>query len=147
MTYTLWRDGEHLGDVALELPARDPASVAGVFLPAAAFADLSPVMQVHVDLGAAQPVLEFPLVHEHSSGPAAIRSLSAAQAGGLPAERWLELRDERGQSVPWRLITLDRLPRAPNGQEDPMEVACRAAGIEGAGWYVHAVLRPPLVAA
>lgn len=146
MTYALWRDGQHLGDIALALPATNPASVAGVFLPTAAFAEPSPIMHVVVDHGATQPVLQGPLTHEPSSGPAAIHPLSTEQAAGIPAERRLELRDERGRALPWRLIMLDRLPSPPQGEADPMEVACRTAGIEYSGWYVHALLRSPLVA-
>ena len=51
MAYSLWRNGEHLGDVVFPLPtAGRHGGIAGVFAPTPAFHDLAPIMQVRLAL-------------------------------------------------------------------------------------------------
>lgn len=139
MTYTLWRDGQHLGDVVFPLPtAGRHRSIAGVFAPTPAFHDLAPVMQVHQELLPGHPVFEAPISHARTAGPVALKPVTDEEARGLPAQRQLVLLDDQGQPVRVRLIALDRLPTPPSGHPDPLADACAAAQIPYTGWYLHA---------
>ena len=139
MAYSLWRDGEHLGDVVLPLPTTGRhQSIAGVFAPTPAFHDLAPVMQVHQALLPGHPVFETPITHTRTSGPVALASLSDDEARGLPDDRKFVLRDAEGAPLRMRLIALDRLPAPPTGHPDPLVDACAAAQIPFSGWYLQA---------
>lgn len=143
MPYSLWRDGQHLGDVVFPLPtAGRHRSIAGVFAPTPAFQDLAPVLQVHQELLPGHPVFEVPVSHTPTAGPVALTPLTDEEARGLPAERQLVLHDEQGQPVRVRLIALDHLPTPPRGQPDPLAAACAAAQIPYSGWYLHAAPHP-----
>lgn len=139
MAYSLWRDGEHLGDVVFPLPtAGRHRSIAGVFAPTPAFHDLAPIMQVRLALGPAHPVLQTRITHGRSSGPVALQRLSDDEARGLPEHQQFVLRDADGTPLLTRLIALDRLPTPPSGHPDPVADACAAAQIPYSGWYLHA---------
>jgi len=143
MTYSLWRDGEHLGDVVFPLPtAGRHRSIAGVFAPTPAFHDLAPVMQVHQALLPGHPVFETPITHTRSAGPVALEPLSADEARGLSDRRTFVLRDAEGAPLRLHLIALDRLPSPPSGHPDPLADACAAAQVPYSGWYLQAAYEP-----
>ncbi len=139
MAYSLWRDGEHLGDVVLPLPtAGRHRSIAGVFVPTPAFHDLAAVMQVRQAFLPGQPVFQADLTHTRTPGPVALQRLSDDEARGLPHHQQLVLHDDHGRPMRTRLIALDRLPTPPSGHGDPVADACADAQVPYSGWYLHA---------
>lgn len=143
MPYSLWRDGQHLGDVVFPLPTVGRhRSIAGVFAPTPAFQDLAPVMQVHQEFLPGDPVFEVTVSHTPTAGPVALTPLTDEEARGIPAARHFVLHDEQGQPVRVRLIALDRLPTPPHDQPDALFDACAAAQIPYSGWYLHASPHP-----
>lgn len=141
MTFSLWRNDEHLGDIVLPLPTTGRhADIAGVFTPMPAFHDLAPIMQVRLPLPPVHPVLQTPIAHTRSAGPGPFEPLVDDQARAAPDEQQFVLRDSDGNRLPTHMIALDRLPLPPTGHPDLVAEACAAANVPYSGWYLHAAL-------
>jgi len=127
MTCSLWRDGQLVGRVVLELPSTD--GIAGVFVPTVAFDDLAPLMQIRLGIPSAPSIMQVPMTGPHARGPVALDRLSTTEAGGVPRHLRLELRDPAGVPIAHRLIAIDRLPPAPHGHPDLVREACVDANV------------------
>jgi hypothetical protein len=138
MAYSLWRNNELLGDLAVPFPASGPDTVAGMLRPTAAFTDIGELMQTRL------PTLQRTFVHLHhftgqeESGPVALQPMTPEQAVGIPPDRQLELRDDRGTAVPVDMIMINPIG-IPDGVGEFPD-ACRAAGLAGSGWTMVAHL-------
>ena len=105
MADTLWRGGEHLGDIVFPLPTSGHhQSIAGVFAPSPAFHDLAPGMQVHPPFLPGRPDFEASFTDTHTHGPIALSAISEDEAKGIPAHRVFVLRDADGAPLQMRSI-------------------------------------------
>jgi len=144
MPYSLWRNGEHLGDVVLPLPTSDlRPSVFGVFVPTAAFDDIAPIMQVRPPFIPGSPVFETSLLGPSTPGPIALTPMSAEEAKGIPPARILELRDPDGLAQLVQMLTLRRLDATPGKHPNVVAAACADAQVPYSEWYLHAAVAAP----
>ena len=139
MTYSLWRNGEHLGDIVWPLPTSRPElSVAGVFVPSAAPQTLVPIMQVRLPPLPEGSVFEMSSAQANTAGPIELTPLHEDDAKAVPIDRILELRDADGMALLTHMISLRPLPTPPRGHPDVVADACAAAGVPYSPWYLHA---------
>jgi len=143
MAYSLWRGGEHLGDIVFPLPTSGHHQrIAGVFAPSPAFHDLAPGMQVHPPFLPGQPVFETAFTDTPTPGPIALAALSEDEAKGIPAHRVFVLRDTEGAPLPMLMIALHRLPTPPSGNPNLLAHASATPHVPYSGWLLHAAPAP-----
>ena len=136
MNYSLWRNGELLGELVLPLPASSPGLIAGILKPTSAFADITPLTQIRMPHLTGAPVLEAFLT-DLANGPYALEPLTAEAAAGIAPAAILELR-ATGESVPIDSIWIERIPLPPAGSPGEFADACVRCGLEGTAWVVSA---------
>lgn len=136
-SYTLWRNDEILGWIALPLPPSARDSIAGMLLPTPAFTDIRPLVQ-HLHHGeSGMRVILRGFSKDDAPNEIALRSLSPAEARGTaPAER-LEIRAPLGVRVPTRMIIL--LPIDIDACAAGFVEQCQAVGLTGRGWMLSAL--------
>ena len=139
MTYALWRNGEHLGDIVWPLPTSRPElSVAGVFVPTAALQTPVPIMQVRLPPLPGSPVFETSNANASTPRPIELTPLHQQDVTDVPMERILEVRNADGIALPTHMISLRQLPTPPHGHPNVVADACAAAGLPYSPWYLHA---------
>ncbi len=96
MNYSLWRNGQHLGDVVYLIQTFEERGImAGVFQPTPSFHDLAPVIQIG-EILPGLPVQQVDPTQSSGPGPVALRPMTDEEMRDVPAERQFEVRDPAG---------------------------------------------------
>ena len=153
MSYSLWRNGQLLGELVIDYPTSRPELVAGMFLPAPAFAMVGALMQTRAHIIPGAPVFQSvpPRPFEgdrtpnpdggrrglHSAIAVPLQPMSEEEQRGVGPELILEVRDAAGRVIPTDMVLISELPlpsapaAGPRGQ---LLEACDALGVDYSGW-------------
>jgi hypothetical protein len=134
MGYTLWRNGQLLGEIVLLFPSSSADQVQGMFAPSDDFSDIAPLMQVRHALAGDERVFEARFTGS-SKSVTMLQPMSPEEARGLPAESVLELRDDQGELVPRQMIAIQTFSIGPHGHAADES---RKHGDTPTGWMLFA---------
>ncbi|MBC7894074.1 MAG: hypothetical protein H7066_01605 [Cytophagaceae bacterium] len=136
MTWSLWRGGEHLGDIVVRIPKEPPDGLYGLLRPTAAFTDIGHLTQTTAPdfMGGAVFITRF--TGMPNPGPVNLRQLSPEEALGLPPDQQLQLRNRDGQPMPIDTISIHPT-KVPLGS-GPFPDLCREHEFVDTAWEIGA---------